>query len=60
MIDAREIDRDLQGHLRAHDPDPIAPRRKPERHEQQAGGGPDDGQLLGALAQKQAEIISVE
>ena len=49
------VDGDFHGDLYGEDPHPVAPRRKPQRHEQQAGRRPDEHQLLGTLAQSQAE-----
>src|SRR5271168_1592084 len=50
-----KVDQDFRGYLYAEDPDPVAPWREPQRHEQQTRGRPDDDQLLRVLAQRQSQ-----
>ena len=54
MIGMERADRELHGHLQRHNPDPEPARRHQQRHEQQARGGPYDGQILSVFAQAQA------
>ena len=46
VIGTHTIDDEFGGDLHSQDPDPIAARREPQRHEQQARGRPKGGQVL--------------
>ena len=55
MVGLNGAGRQLDHQLYRQNKNPIAARRKPQGHEQQAGGWPHDGQFLGVLMQLQAK-----